>query len=182
MVDIVHGLDPAYGVVISGHTHQPYVCDLPDSAGESTLVTSAGSFGRLVTDVDFTLSTRTGRFVSASATNNIVENGVRNADGTWQSTGTPPNVSFVRNPALVDPAAKVIADKYRTAVAPAGQPGGRQHHRRHHQLRRRERREPAGRRDRRRHGGLLDPGGPELRAHEPGRHPGPARLRRQPGR
>ena len=25
---------------------------------------------------------------------------------------------FVRNPALVDPAAKAIADKYRTAVAP----------------------------------------------------------------
>ena len=118
VVDIVHGLDPAYGVVISGHTHQPYVCDLPDSAGESTLVTSAGSFGRLVTDVAFTLSTHTGRFVSASATNNIVENGVRNADGTWQSTGTPPNVSFVRNPALIDPAAKVIADKYRVAVAP----------------------------------------------------------------
>ncbi len=115
VVDIVHGLDPAYGVVISGHTHQPYVCDLPDSAGESTLVTSAGSFGRLVTDVGFTLSTRTGRFVSASATNKIVENGVLNADGTWQTTS--PGV-FVRNPELVDPAAKVIADKYRTAVAP----------------------------------------------------------------
>ena len=118
VVDIVRGLDPAYGVVISGHTHQPYVCNLPDSAGESTLVTSAGSFGRLVTDVDFTLSTRTGRFLSASATNNIVENGVLNPDGTWQTTGTAPNVSFVRNPALIDPAAKVIADKYRVAVAP----------------------------------------------------------------
>jgi 5'-nucleotidase len=118
VVDIVRGLDPAYGVVISGHTHQPYVCDLPDSAGESTLVTSAGSFGRLVTDVDFTLSTRTGRFVSASATNNIVKNGVQNPDGTWQTVGTPPNATFVRNPAWIDPAAKVIADKYRTAVAP----------------------------------------------------------------
>ena len=118
IVNIVHGLDPAYGVVISGHTHQPYVCDLPDSAGQSTLVTSAGSFGRLVTDVDFTLSTRTGRFVSASATNDIVKNGVQNPDGTWQTVGTPPNATFVRNPAWVDPAAKVIADKYRTAVAP----------------------------------------------------------------
>jgi 5'-nucleotidase len=116
VVDIVHGLDPAYGVVISGHTHQPYVCSLPDSAGEPTLVTSAGSFGRLVTDVGFTLSTATGRFVSASATNEIVKNGVQNPDGTWQTTGTPP--VFVRNPAWVDPEAKVIADKYRTAVAP----------------------------------------------------------------
>ena len=118
VVDIVHGLDPAYGIVISGHTHQPYVCSLPDSAGEPTLVTSAGSFGRLVTDVDFTLSTSTGRFVSASATNDIVKNGVQNPDGTWQTVpGTTPP-AFVRNPAWVDPAAKVIADKYRTAVAP----------------------------------------------------------------
>jgi 5'-nucleotidase len=116
VVDIVHGLDPAYGVVISGHTHQPYVCSLPDSAQEPTLVTSAGSFGRLVTDVDFTLSTSTGRFVSASATNQIVENGVENADGTWQTAGSPP--VFVRNPAWVDPEAQAIADKYRTAVAP----------------------------------------------------------------
>ena len=116
VVDIVHGLDPAYGIVISGHTHQPYVCSLPDSAGEPTLVTSAGSFGRLVTDVDFTLSTSTGRFVSAAATNDIVKNGVQNPDGTWQ-TPSPPG-TFVRNPAWVDSAAKVIADKYRTAVAP----------------------------------------------------------------
>jgi 5'-nucleotidase len=94
------------------------VCNLPDAAGQPTLLTSAGSFGRLVTDVDFTLSTSTGRFVSASATNDIVKNGVQNPDGTWQTVpGTTPP-AFVRNPAWVDPAAKVIADKYRTAVAP----------------------------------------------------------------
>ena len=60
------------------------------------------------------MSTATGAFTNASATNQIVENGVNNADGTWQTTG--PNV-FVRNPAMVDPTAKAIADKYRTAVA-----------------------------------------------------------------
>ena len=158
VVDIVKGLDPAYGVVISGHTHQPYVCSLPDSAGESTLVTSAGSFGRLVTDVDFTLSTSTGKFVSASASNAIVKNGVQNADGTWQTVpGTTPP-AFVRNPAWIDPAAKLIADKYRVAVAPlanrvvgsitadittAVAPNQR---------------ERARRRDRRRHGRLLGTG------------------------
>lgn len=115
VVDIVKGLDPAYGVVISGHTHQPYVCDLPDSKGEHTLVTSAGSFGRLVTDVTFTLDTSTGKFVSASGTNEIVKNGVQNPDGSWQQTVPG---AYVRNPAWVDPAAKLIADKYRVAVAP----------------------------------------------------------------
>ena len=40
---------------------------------------------------------------------------MRNPDGTWQTTA--PGV-FVRNPALVDPKVKAVADKYRTAVAP----------------------------------------------------------------
>lgn len=112
---IVAGLDPAYGIVISGHTHRSYVCHLPDSAGEDTLVTSAGTNGQVVTDVTFTVSRATGKIVSASADNDIAINGVQNPDGTWQmqGAGLP-----VRNPALVDPAAKVIADKYRTAVAP----------------------------------------------------------------
>ena len=42
-------------------------------------------------------------------------NGVQNPDGTWQTT---PAGVFVRNPALVDSGRQVIADKYRTAVAP----------------------------------------------------------------
>jgi 5'-nucleotidase len=113
--DIVAGLDPAYGVVVSGHTHQPYVCQLPDSAGEDTLVTSAGSFGRIVTDVTFTISRATGEFVSATADNEIVKNGIQNPDGTWQQTVPG---AYVRNPDWVDPMAKLIADKYRTAVAP----------------------------------------------------------------
>ncbi|MFC5178754.1 bifunctional metallophosphatase/5'-nucleotidase [Nocardioides taihuensis] len=116
--DIVAGLDPAYGVVVSGHTHQPYVCQLPDSGGEDTLVTSAGSFGRIVTDVTFTISKATGKFVSASADNEIVKNGIQNPDGTWQTVPGGSATAFVRNPDWIDPMAKLIADKYRTAVAP----------------------------------------------------------------
>ena len=111
---IVAGLRPEFGVVVSGHTHRFYTCELPNSGGRS-VVTSAGTNGQLVTDISFTLDKRTKKFVSASARNVIAENGVRNADGTWQTSA--PGV-FVKNPALVDPAVKAIADKYRTAVAP----------------------------------------------------------------
>ena len=45
-------LDPAIDMIVSGHTHQPYVCDIPDPAGKPRLVTSASSFGRLYTDTD----------------------------------------------------------------------------------------------------------------------------------
>lgn len=112
---IVAGLRPEYGVVVSGHTHRFYSCQLPNSSGAPTVVTSAGSNGVLVTDIDFTLDKRSGRFAEIAARNVIVENGIRNPDGTWQ---TDASGAFVRNPALVDARAKVIADKYRTAVAP----------------------------------------------------------------
>ncbi|WP_063746898.1 bifunctional metallophosphatase/5'-nucleotidase [Catenuloplanes japonicus] len=115
VVDIVKGLRPEFGLVVSGHTHRYYTCALPNSNGAQTVVTSAGSNGTLITDIDYSLDKRTGRFAEISARNVIVENGVKNADGTWQ---TDPAGVPVRNPALVDPAAKRIADKYRTAVAP----------------------------------------------------------------
>jgi 5'-nucleotidase len=108
-------LDPAYGVVVTGHTHRPYVCKLPNSAGVQTLVTSAGSNGQILTDIDFTIDKKTRTIVSANAQNVLAVNGVQNPDGTWLTTS--PGV-FVLNPALVDSDAKLIADKYRTAVAP----------------------------------------------------------------
>ncbi|GAA0719088.1 bifunctional metallophosphatase/5'-nucleotidase [Dactylosporangium roseum] len=114
ITDIVKGLDPAYGVVVSGHTHRFYTCELPNSSGADTLVTSAGTAGTLVTDIRVTLDKKSRKFVDASATNVIVENGVRNADGTWKTENGIP----VRNPSLVDPNIKKIADKYRAAVAP----------------------------------------------------------------
>ncbi|MBO4208377.1 bifunctional metallophosphatase/5'-nucleotidase [Micromonospora echinofusca] len=114
IVPIVAGLRPEFGLVVSGHTHRFYSCSLPNSSGAQTVVTSAGNNGQLITDIDYTLDRRTGRFAEITARNVIVENGVRNADGTWQQSGGV----FVRNPDLVDPAAKALADKYRTAVAP----------------------------------------------------------------
>src|SRR4051794_11259267 len=115
VTDIVSHLDPAYGVVVSGHTHRAYSCALPNSSGASTVVTSAGSNGTVLTDISMTLDKKTKTLVAADAHNIIVENGVKNADGSWQQSA--PGV-YVRNPATVDPNAKVIADKYRTAVAP----------------------------------------------------------------
>ncbi|GAB3139772.1 bifunctional metallophosphatase/5'-nucleotidase [Micromonospora sonneratiae] len=115
IVPIVAGLRPEFGLVVSGHTHRFYSCSLPNSSGAHSVVTSAGTNGQLVTDIDYTLDRRTGRFAEISARNVIVENGVRNPDGTWQEI-SPGN--FVRNPDLVDPGAKALADKYRRAVAP----------------------------------------------------------------
>jgi 5'-nucleotidase len=115
IANIVSGLRPEYGMVVSGHTHRFYSCALPNSSGADTVVTSAGSNGTLVTDIEFTVDRTSKRFAAVSARNVIVENGVRLADGTWAKDSAG---NFIRNPDLVDPDAKRLVDKYRTAVAP----------------------------------------------------------------
>ena len=67
IVDIVNRLDPEVDVVISGHTHQPYNCTL-----NGKLVTSAYSFGRLVTKIDLTISRSTGEVTAWPRNNRIV--------------------------------------------------------------------------------------------------------------
>ncbi len=67
IVDIVNRFDPEVDVVISGHTHQPYNCVI-----NNMLVTSASSFGRVVTDVDLTIDRATGEVTAMTANNNIV--------------------------------------------------------------------------------------------------------------
>ncbi|HEY2245994.1 MAG TPA: bifunctional metallophosphatase/5'-nucleotidase [Bradyrhizobium sp.] len=67
IVDIVKKFDRAVDVVISGHTHQAYVCEI-----DSRLVTSADKFGTLVTAIDLRLDPITRDVVSAKAGNTIV--------------------------------------------------------------------------------------------------------------
>ncbi len=52
IVTIAEGLDPAIDMVVTGHTHQPYVCNIPDPAGNARYVTSAQSYGRLITETN----------------------------------------------------------------------------------------------------------------------------------
>ena len=67
IVDIVKKLDRAVDLVISGHTHQAYVCNI-----DGRLVTSADKYGTLVTAIDVRLDTSTRDVVSARADNVIV--------------------------------------------------------------------------------------------------------------
>ena len=72
IVDIVHQLHPSINLVVSGHTHNAYNCLLPNSDEQLVPVSSASSFGRLVTDIDMTLSTSSGKPKSISVDNKIV--------------------------------------------------------------------------------------------------------------
>jgi 5'-nucleotidase len=63
------------GLVISGHTHQAYVCRAAETHRDTPLLyTSAGSYGRYVTDIDLALNPDSGEIVSAHAENRLVAN------------------------------------------------------------------------------------------------------------
>jgi 5'-nucleotidase len=59
VTDIAKNLDPAIDAVISGHTHQAYNCSINDPAGKPRLVTSASSFGKVVTQVRLSIDNAT---------------------------------------------------------------------------------------------------------------------------
>jgi 5'-nucleotidase len=70
IVDIVKKLDRTVDVVISGHTHQAYVCKI-----DHRLVTSGDKYGTLVTAIDIKLDPATRDIISAKANNSIVRVG-----------------------------------------------------------------------------------------------------------
>ena len=100
VVAINDALDPAIDVMITGHTHLPYNCKLDDAAGNPRIVTSAYSFGRVVTEVSLVLDKRTHdvRRDLSTATNHTVD----------QATLTP------------DPVLTAIIDKWQPLVDAAG--------------------------------------------------------------
>ncbi|WP_340560344.1 bifunctional metallophosphatase/5'-nucleotidase [Streptomyces sp. GSL17-111] len=75
IVDIAARTDAGVDALVTGHTHQPYVCSLPDPKGNDRLVTSAASYGRLFTELNMEYDRRTKDIVRASVTgtNHVVD-------------------------------------------------------------------------------------------------------------
>jgi len=74
IVHIAEKLDPSIDALITGHTHQAYNCSIDDPAGEPRKVVSAFSFGRVITEMNLELDSRTNDVVrdSVTAVNHIV--------------------------------------------------------------------------------------------------------------
>jgi 5'-nucleotidase len=108
IVDIASRLDPAIKVIVSAHTHAEYRCTIT-SGGVTRLITSASSFGRILSDITLTIDDKTGELVAASAENIIVENAL-NVPGT----------GVVREPdtSKEDPEVQAVVNQYVTASAP----------------------------------------------------------------
>ena len=79
IVDIVKKFDHAVDVVVTGHTHRAYVCEI-----DGRLVTSGDKYGTLVTAIDLKLDPVTRDVISAKADNSIVRSATlaKNAEQT----------------------------------------------------------------------------------------------------
>ncbi|MEX5717658.1 bifunctional metallophosphatase/5'-nucleotidase [Geodermatophilus maliterrae] len=72
IVDVNARTSAAVDLIVSAHTHNAYNCRLTDPSGQPRLVTQAGFYGRLVTDIRLSIDRTTGdvdRGATYSATN-----------------------------------------------------------------------------------------------------------------
>jgi 5'-nucleotidase len=107
--EIAQRLDPRIKVIVSAHTHNEYRCTVT-AGGVTRLVTSAASFGRILTDITLTLDDKSGHIVQASAENQIVDNALNlRVDST---TVRQPD------PSKEDPAVQSVVAQYVAASAP----------------------------------------------------------------
>jgi 5'-nucleotidase len=97
IVDIVKKFDRAVDVVISGHTHQAYVCDI-----DGRLVTSGDKYGTIVTTIDLS---SIGRRATSSAPGPTTPSsapastpGIRNRPRCWKLTIRWPHRSPIARP------------------------------------------------------------------------------------
>ncbi|MFI0350710.1 bifunctional metallophosphatase/5'-nucleotidase [Actinomadura sp. 9N407] len=63
---IAKDADPEIDMVLAGHTHQQYVCNVTDPNGQPRLYSSGSSFGRVISQIDFKVDRRSGNVVRSS--------------------------------------------------------------------------------------------------------------------
>ncbi len=165
IAEIATRLDPSIKVIVSAHTHAEYRCTITTPDGATRLITSASSFGRILTDITLTIDDKTGELVAASATNSIV----RNSTNPRNSAADVPLLDLPKDQRVAD-----VVQQYVTASAPlANQVIGKVSADILNGANT-ARRDPLGRRDRRCPAGghaAGQPGRRPDRLHEPRRHP-----------
>jgi 5'-nucleotidase len=106
IVEIANRLDPAIKVIVSAHTHAEYRCTIT-TGGVTRLITSASSFGRVLSDITLTIDQNNDKLVSADATNILIRN-----------SSTSPPLARQADPSLADPQVQAVVDQYLAASAP----------------------------------------------------------------
>lgn len=115
ILPILDKLDPAISVVVSGHTHNAYICDIPVHGGGNRLLTSAGKYGTMLTDIRLRFSRRSHRLVGRSAKFRIVQS----EEFTTAAGRFPLTKRVPVDPA--DPTVAAIVRRYADAARPVAE-------------------------------------------------------------
>lgn len=116
---ILKRLDPRVDLVVSGHTHQAYICDYGSmDATRPLLLTSAGYGGTLLTDIALDIDPVAGRVVAKRA-NNILVQGDTFA-GPKGSTPSDRYPRFAANPRITTLVTRYAAAAKEYAERPIG--------------------------------------------------------------
>ena len=107
---LADAFDSAVDVVVSGHTHQEYVCLRPDGK----LVTQTGFYGRLLTLIDLQIDPQTRKVLAKDANNFVVLNGATVKDANGNPLPLPQGAKAL----LPDPAVELIVRRYGDLTAP----------------------------------------------------------------
>lgn len=110
LLPILNRLDARIDVVVSGHTHAAYICEIPRPGARPLLVTSAGLYGTLLTDIRLTFSPQ-GALTAHRGDNLIVQGeGYTAGDATVAAVPSFPVYA-------ADAATKALVDRYVAASA-----------------------------------------------------------------
>ncbi|MDQ0081875.1 MULTISPECIES: bifunctional metallophosphatase/5'-nucleotidase [Variovorax] len=113
ILPILNKLDTSVDIVISGHTHRSYVCDYgKTNPAKPFLLTSAGQYGTLLTDINLTIDTRT-RKVTAKAADNVIVQGEAYTSGTTTVALTDQYPTFDKNQEVA-----ALINQYLTIAGP----------------------------------------------------------------
>ncbi|MBD0712462.1 MULTISPECIES: bifunctional metallophosphatase/5'-nucleotidase [unclassified Streptomyces] len=141
IAEIARNVSPQVDALVTGHTHQAYVCTIPDPAGKPRLVTSASSFGKLYTDTTLTYDRATKDIVrtAVASANHVVSRDVPKAQDLtrlitdWQTLAAPvanrpqgyiaADINGRGSTAYEKPLGDVIADAQLEGLAPADKGG-----------------------------------------------------------
>ncbi len=110
LLPILDKLDPAIELVISGHTHWAYRCELSMTGGRTRLVTSAGRYGTMLADIRLTFDPATETLVGKRAVLTIVQGEPFES----QRGSAALNDAFPVYPA--DPGVMALVERYRLAA------------------------------------------------------------------
>jgi 5'-nucleotidase len=112
LTPILARLDPEVDLVVSGHTHNAYICDYGAvDPSRPFLVTSAGRYGTLVTGIDLTVDPVRG--VTARRAGNFIVQGEAYRSGSGEVALSDAYDVYPR-----DPAVAALIDRYAAAAAP----------------------------------------------------------------